>query len=570
MQRTPNTGVIFPARHRPSLAGSPEVLIFLVSLWIALTCNAGYWRVISENYPPGTLPTLIFGASFLALTVGLISLVMLILTVAGATRLVLSVSLLVAAAAGYFTAHFGVLFDTGMLVNILETDRAEALELISLPIVVFIVLFGLIPALLVWRLPLLKRGISATVRHKGIATLLALSLIGGPLYADQKEIFSVARNNSELRHMIAPLNVISATYRQVRDSLHSATPFRQIALDANHESQSSRTQLPLVHVLLIGETARAANFSLNGYGLETNPELQQQSGISFLEATSCGTATAVSLPCIFSIQERNDFDRDESRNEDNLLDIAARAGYDVYWVDNGNGCKGICSRIGYRDVHASKSGTICPNDICYDEILVDELEKIVSSATRDTLVVLHQLGSHGPAYFRRYPEKFRVFQPDCRSPNFGDCSNEEISNAYDNTIAYTDHVIAGAIDVLSKYSDQVDPSLVYVSDHGESLGEHNVFLHGMPYQFAPDQQTHVPLISWFAADCDARLNAATVSHDNLFHTELGLLGIETSVYRAEMDLFSACRTNDDTYDLALSSLTVSTSVSAGLPANSVH
>ena len=529
----------------------PEVTVFLVSLWIAITCNAGYWNLIVENNPPGELPALFFNICFLTLTVGLISFVMLLLTAAGGTRFVLSVSLMIAASAGYFTANLGMLFDTGMLINVIETDQAEALELISPAIVSSIALFGLIPALVIWRLPLTKRRLPSAIQHKVIAALLALTMIGGPLYADQKGIFSVAINNRELRHMIAPLNVVSATYIYVRNSLEAPAEFAEIALDASHRTSSSLGQRPSVHVLIVGETARAASFSLNGYGPDTNRELQQHETISFLEATSCGTATAVSLPCMFSIQERSGFDRDQSRNEDNLLDIAARAGLEVYWVDNGNGCKGICSRVDSRDVHHSSPSPICPEGECYDEILVSELDKIVSAVTADTLIVLHQLGSHGPAYYRRYPEEYRLFRPDCRTANFGDCSTEEISNAYDNTIAYTDHVISAAIDVLSKHSDEVSSSLLYVSDHGESLGEHNMFLHGMPYRFAPAEQTTVPFISWLStdavedqrisSDCDIRTRPAPVSHDNVFHTELGLLSIETSMYRPAMDIYSPCR-----------------------------
>ena len=538
----------------------PEAPVFLVSLWIALTCNAGYWHVILQNSPPGAMQTLIFSASFLSLTVGLISLVILILSAIGGSRWVLAVSLIIAATAGYFTARLGVLFDTEMLVNVLETNRAEALELINLPVIAFVAVVGFLPALLVLRLPKVQRRFPAAVLHKGVATLVALTLVAGSLFAGQKEMFSVIRNHREMRHMIAPLNIISATYSYTRDKLESPTEFTELALDAHHVSASSSGRRPTVHVLMVGETARAANFSLNGYHRDTNRELQQHTGVTFLKASSCGTATAVSLPCMFSIQDKAGFDRELSRNQDNLLDIAARAGIQVYWIDNGNGCKGICSRITNRDVHKSTVSRICPDGECFDEMLVSTLDDIVSTATADTLVVLHQLGSHGPAYYRRYPDEYRIFRPDCRSPSFGDCSTDEITNAYDNTIAYTDHVISAAIDVLSKHSDTVSASLIYVSDHGESLGEHNLFLHGMPYKFAPAEQTHVPLITWLSSNaikdqemkpgCDLHANSKPVSHDNLFHTELGLLAIKTSVYQPELDLYSSCRTRTDSYELA--------------------
>jgi lipid A ethanolaminephosphotransferase len=258
---------------------------------------------------------------------------------------------------------------------------------------------------------------------------------------------------------------------------------------------------------------------------------------------------------MFSVQEHDDFDREASWYEDSLLDIAARSGYSVYWIDNGNGCKGVCSRVSNRDVHVSLGEmAACPDSECFDEILVEELDAQLASVEGDTLIVLHQLGSHGPAYFRRYPDKFAVFAPECRSANFGDCTQTEITNSYDNTIVYTDHVISGAIDVLKAHAGEINASLIYMSDHGESLGESNMYLHGMPFKLAPLEQTRIPMIYWSAsgtgvggqsASMCARGAATTrpISHDNLFHTELGLLEIETAVYKPELDLFSTCESD---------------------------
>ena len=530
---------------------TPEALAFLISAWIVLVSNAGFWQVVGANAPAGPLPGLAYFASFLLLTIGLVSLVMLILSFGRAARLTLGLALVIAASASYFTSRFGTLFDPGMLTNVVETDPAEASELITLPFLAVVTVAGVLPALAIWRYPFVNRSIGAAILHRCVALVIALSLIAGPLFASQKEIFSVARNHREIRHMIAPLNVISASYVTLREHLEAPTEFHHVGLDATHASATTQHRKPRAHVLIVGETARAANFELNGYEINTNPELSERDDIWFLEASSCGTATAVSLPCMFSIQERAGFNRDQSHYEDNLLDVAMRSGYHVLWIDNGNGCKGICARVEHRDVHSSRISTVCPDGTCFDEILVEELRSVLDTMTEDTLIVLHGLGSHGPAYFRRYPERFRLFQPDCQSPNFGDCTQEQITNSYDNTIAYADHFIATAIDTLAAHSADLDTSLLYVSDHGESLGEHGLYLHGMPYKMAPDEQTTVPMIFW--ADQGALLETQTVpscvdhsadvsiSHDNLFHTELGLLEISTASYRSDLDILSDCQ-----------------------------
>jgi lipid A ethanolaminephosphotransferase len=529
---------------------TPEALIIAVSCWMALISNTGFWAVIAGEMPAGLLLSTPYFAAFLSLTVGLISLVLLLLAFGRPAPILLGVALIIAASANYYTARYGVLFDSGMMTNIVETNTAEAFELMSLPFMGVIAIAGLLPALAIWAYPIKPRRVRTAILHRGTALLVAMILIVTPLLTSQKEIFSVARNHQELRHMIAPLNVISASYVSVRDRLETPAEHRPVALDAAHATAAAQHRKPMVHVLIVGETARAANFSLNGYALNTNRELEQEKDAQFLTMQSCGTATAVSLPCMFSIQEHDNFDRELSKNEDNLLDVAARSGYEVLWIDNGNGCKGICAHVASRDVHLSDVENMCPDGACYDEILVHELENILDTVSSDTLIVLHQLGSHGPAYFRRYPEAFRLFQPDCQSPNFGDCSRAEIANSYDNTIAYTDHVIAGAIATLSARGDDFDTSLIYVSDHGESLGERGIYLHGMPYKLAPAEQTTVPLILWLGAHEESRVatkapcvedeSRPPLSHDNLFHTELGLLGIRTEAYKPDLDILLSC------------------------------
>ena len=535
------------------LPGKSELVLLLAAAWMVATCNVGFWQVLRFGGDAGGVlggPTLV---GFLMIATGLTAMVLMILANGPATRPVLALLLSLGAAAGYFTTRFGILFDKNMVANVVETNVAEASELLSSGLVVTVVLFGLLPALLVMRLSLPKRRFGTAVVQRVAGLLVAAALIAVPLALDQKAVFSTVRNHRELAHMISPVDVVAASWSYAEDRLDTPPPYRMIGQDAKLAANDTADGRPTVHVLIVGETARAANFGINGYARDTSPGVEERPTISFRNAESCGTATAQSLPCMFSIQTMAEFDREQSEYQDNLLDVAARAGFDVRWIDNGNSCKGVCAHIASLQLADSDVANLCSPDGCYDELLVDELSRVLPTIDRDTVIVLHQLGSHGPAYYRRYPESFRRFMPDCRSDDLADCTNEEITNAYDNTIVYTDAVIARAIDVLSAQTGRLNTSLLYVSDHGESLGEHNLYLHGMPRALAPDEQTHIPMIAWFgdagaqglASHCLDQVGELPVSHDNLFHTELGLLGIESSIYVPALDVFANCRTGKE-------------------------
>jgi lipid A ethanolaminephosphotransferase len=223
----------------------------------------------------------------------------------------------------------------------------------------------------------------------------------------------------------------------------------------------------------------------------------------------------------------------------------------VLWKDNNSGCKGTCNRVPSEDVSQKKDPRWCRNGECFDEIMLEGLDQQLAHHKGDLLLVLHQKGSHGPAYYLRYPDEFAHFTPVCQTNKLQDCSRETITNAYDNTILYTDHVLARVIELLKQQQDHYNTALWYMSDHGESLGENNLYLHGAPYSFAPETQTHVPMVQWisdgFAARSKLDLNCLRqvanrpVSHDNLFHSMLGILDIQTSAYQPELDLFKACR-----------------------------
>jgi lipid A ethanolaminephosphotransferase len=318
---------------------------------------------------------------------------------------------------------------------------------------------------------------------------------------------------------------------------------------------TSEATAPLV-VLILGETARAANFGLGGYARDTTPQLRQLQAqgdlVYFSDVKSCGTSTQASVPCMFSHLGKTAYESSKDRYE-SVLDVLQRAGMAVLWVDNQSGCKGVCDRVPNVATTALKVPEFCASGECLDEVMLHELPKQLAAldpAKRalGTVVVMHQMGSHGPAYYKRSPTAMKPFQPECSSHALQNCPPEQIVNAYDNSIVYADHFIAKTVKWLQAQSRPT--ALMYVSDHGESLGEKGLYLHGMPYSIAPKEQTHVPMVVWLSKPlqrerdwrmaCLQDQSAKPLSHDHVFHSVLGLTQVTTRLAKPELDLFAAC------------------------------
>jgi len=304
-------------------------------------------------------------------------------------------------------------------------------------------------------------------------------------------------------------------------------------------------------IMVVGETARAKSFHLNGYARNTTPELEQLDVLSFKNVSSCGTATGISLPCMFSDLSHDNFEVNDAKNRQGLLDALNIAGIQVLWRENNPDCKGICDRIETHEGAVIHMDEFCHKGLCYDEVLLKGLAQYIKNLKGDAVIVLHAQGSHGPAYYRRYPEKFRQFLPECNTISVQDCTDEEIVNAYDNTILYTDYFLSKVINYLQASPDTKNSAMFYISDHGESLGENGVYLHGLPYYIAPDEQTHVPMIAWFSDGFSENKNLDitclesklddTLSHDNMIHSILGLMDVGSVLYAENMDIFASCR-----------------------------
>ncbi len=457
------------------------------------------------------------------------------------------------AAATWFMFTYGAVIDQNMMVNVFETNSQEAAALVTPQLVVWLVVAGLLPASLLAMIRIRpgKWWHTLLIRLAAIlASAVVIVLVAAVFYKDYASLF---RNNKGIVKMVTPANYVSAIakYSKARWFAGDQTLIR-LGEDARKGPVLLAQQKKTVLVLVVGEASRAENYSLNGYDRETNPELKKQNVINFPQASSCGTETAVSVPCMFSGMPRKKYDADLAHHQEGLMDVLGHAGVNLLWRDNDGGCKGACTRIPHTDMTQWKLQQFCKDNSCIDDVNLWRLDDMLDGVKQDTVLVIHLMGSHGPAYYQRYPAQYRHFTPTCDTNEIQDCTHQALMNTYDNTILYTDSVVSKTIDALKARQSTLNTALVYLSDHGESLGENGLYLHGTPYMLAPEQQTHIPFIFWLSKDyqqnfgVDAqclRDQAAkeAVSQDNLFSTVLGMMNIRTAVYQPQMDLLTHCR-----------------------------
>jgi lipid A ethanolaminephosphotransferase len=241
------------------------------------------------------------------------------------------------------------------------------------------------------------------------------------------------------------------------------------------------------------------------------------------------------VPCLFSFDGRADFDIASARRTENVLDVLAKAGVNVLWRDNNSDSKGVAERVQYEDYRSNVLNPDCDVE-CRDVGMLSGLQDYIDSHEGDILIVLHQMGSHGPAYSRRYPPEFEEFRPACHTRELSECTREEITNAYDNSLLYTDYFVSKVIELLKENTPNYETAMFYVGDHGESLGENGLYLHGMPYMFAPAAQTHVPLIAWIGRTSDIdyahtlTLRDVTTSHDSFSSSLLEAFEVDAEYF----------------------------------------
>ncbi|WP_129642046.1 phosphoethanolamine transferase [Peristeroidobacter agariperforans] len=520
-------------------------------IWLALY-NVRFWELSAAAMWHPSAGSVLFMTSLFVLAWVVLTLLLLLSPTRWVMRAAASLMFVIAAFSAYFMSEYGAIMNQEMMRNVLQTDHAEVEALLNAEVTLHGVLLGIIPALLVWRVRLPETSWRAQMGQRLIAVVVALGVAVAGMFASSADYATFFRAHKPVRYTLNPIAPIVSMVGLVAGSNRTNAAAPLIDPAGKIERTAAAPAKPLVLFLVIGETARAANFQLGGYARETNPELSQISGLTyFANTSSCGTSTAISVPCLFSHLPRTQFKVDEAGRYKNLLDSLDQAGFEVQWRDNNSGCKGVCARVTNIDYNQHSDPKYCHDSNCFDAVMLEDLPETLRKIERDTVIVFHQKGSHGPFYSERYPKQFEKFQPACRSNQLQHCSQQEIANAYDNTIAYTDHVLASQIRMLREASARLDSVLIYASDHGESLGENGIYLHGLPYAFAPAAQKEVPMLLWTSEgyvrrarlqpDCLRTEAQLPISHDFFYHTVLGAAELRNQAYDRRLDLIAGCR-----------------------------
>jgi lipid A ethanolaminephosphotransferase len=527
---------------------SPLTLTALVLVFIFCVDNATFWSLGSQIFVGHVISFSAYILAVFLLMLGVFS----IFAFPWVVKPFLAFMVILSAVTSYYMDNLGVVIDRDMIQNVMVTTVTESKHLITVDFVLHNLVYGVLPALVVFAFKLKSRSVIRTVLTPVLSFVVCLALMAGLLMADMKSYSSILRERKDFMSSFQPgMPIIGAIrYAKMMRKTSNVT-MAKIGEDATKGPSYAGKDKPVLTILVAGETARSQNFSLNGYGVDTNPELAKRSIVSFSDVSSCGTATAVSLPCMFSKFSRDTYSFEKGVSNEDVLDVVTHAGLHVEWWDNNTGDKGIAGRIPSRSFTNTKNDEFCAAGECIDGIFMQSLADYADTITQDTVLVLHQIGSHGPTYYLRYPEEFEKFKPACRTAEFKNCTPEEITNAYDNTIAYTDKILADTIDFLES-RDNLVTAMIYMSDHGESLGESGMYLHGSPYFMAPEYQTKVPAILWMSSafqdqfgidqSCLAEKKDAALSHDNLFHSLLGMLDIHTAERNEALDIFASCKT----------------------------
>ena len=514
-------------------------LLLLTSIFLVLFDNYSFFKNLIVVYPINisNIPFLI------SLVIVLTSLIVFLFTLVSSKytiKPVLIFIVMISAFTNYFMNTYSVIIDNTMIQNMFNTDLNESLDLFSLNLVLYVLFLGLLPSYFIYKVQIQHGSLKEEIVSRIKLIFISLGLIAILIYLFSKFYTSFFREHKPLRLYTNPTFYIYSSFKYINGVINSGDiEVKKIGLDAKVVKTNDKKR---VVVLVVGEAVRADRFSLNGYTRETNKLISLEDIINLSNVSSCGTSTAVSVPCMFSIYDRDNYSYKKGVSTQNVMEVLNHAGVNTLWRDNNSNWDDVARTAKYQDYKSSKNNTRCEGE-CRDVGMIDGLQKYIDNTNGDVFIVLHQMGNHGPAYYKRYPKEFEKFTPVCKTNQLEKCTPESVGNAYDNTLLYTDYFLSEVIKLL-KQNEDLETAMIYMSDHGESLGENGLYLHGLPYFMAPSTQTHVASFLWFSPlfknniDIKEIKNGANdkYSQDNLFHTILGIMDVKTSIYKKDMDI----------------------------------
>ena len=435
-------------------------------------------------------------------------------------RILLAIMAIINATSLYFILTYNIIIDEVTIGNVFNTRYSEASGFFSWSLWAFIIAFGVLPALFCLLQPVAIGKAKQMGRYCGTSLGIVLAL----LLANINQTLWISQHDTELGGYLQPWSYLVNSIRVT--SIRMAKQAEEIKLPDGKITNNEKA----VVVLVIGESARKANFQLYGYKRANNPLLSKQQGLKVFQAQSCATFTTAGVKAI--LEPKNSGDLYEP-----LPNYAFRTGADVVWRTINWGEPPIHIDEYESDIVLSKK---YPNvDKRYDELLFTGLrERIESSKKNKVLIVIHTSTSHGPNYASKYPKKFEVYKPVAHNVEEGEKNVAKLVNAYDNTILYTDYLLSNMIDTLQSLKDWKS-SMIFISDHGESLGENNMFMHGMPMKLAPKVQYEIPFLVWTSDGFrEYKSNLPEVLEQHyIFHSVLNLLSIQSPAYDKDYDIF---------------------------------
>jgi len=423
------------------------------------------------------------------------------------------------AIAVYFVTTYGIIVDESMIGNVLNTNYEESSSYFSYKMILYLIFLGVLPSYFIIKSKIERVSFKRFSILSSLTLLFALVIV----FVNASNWLWIDKNSKRLGGLAMPWSYV------VNTSLFYIHQHKKNEKEILLPDAKIKDNEKAVVILVIGESARRQNFSLYGYSKNTNPLLSKTQNLFHFNATSSATYTTAGVKSILDHKETDDL-------YEILPNYLYRNDVEVIWRTSNWGEPPVHIK-NYQD--RAYLHTNCKEDYCnYDEVLLHGLkDQILASKKNKILIVLHTSTSHGPSYNKKYPPQFEQFKPVCESVELSNCSQAELINAYDNTIVYTDYILNKTIEEL-KGLNSFKSTMLFVSDHGESLGEKNLYMHGIPMSIAPKEQYEIPFIVWISDSSNKKVKSLNnLSQYHVFHSVLNFLNIESPIYNEEMNIF---------------------------------